>query len=543
MRVIIPGAVARVRLGCVAMHNVALRHYIRRRRMNIRNAFQDRSFQSITAHPLAHMEHGNNLSWIPLALAATLMGKLVLPAQDWQTVDDFALGGGHAEAHGVATDAAGGIYVVGTASGHGIVRYSADDGSSWITRADFVYPSEANTVYNAVTIDSRGAVFVGGMAAKAGYFVGHWLVRRSTDHGLTWETVDDYYRPFIPPEDYGINGVVYSLASDGQGRVYGGGVMLPNGPSYPSWWVRGSSIGGTNWDTKLLAFGGYTEFFQITCAGEDLYAAGSADGDNYPFATGIILVSSDYGATWTTKFEGIGDFPSAITADSAGYLYSAGTRWINSTSVVWEVRRAAPGSTNWTTLDRLSGEEPYASSIAVDVEGNIVVAGGFGTWFTRQYSVATGQWSTTDLFSYSTNNVNGAALGAAIAPSGSVFTVGDGTSDSGQRRWLVRKRAAPTPIAQARALENEVNDRMARGAIARKPANVLLAILDRIVAELEEGQSASVCNRLRTFSRSVQRFVKQGALAQSDGESLMNGTDNLRLALGSPERREERGQR
>ena len=63
--------------------------------------------------------------WIPLAMAATLMGKLAASAQDWQTVDDFGLAGGDAEAHGVAVDAAGRIYVVGTANGHAIVRYSA----------------------------------------------------------------------------------------------------------------------------------------------------------------------------------------------------------------------------------------------------------------------------------------------------------------------------------------------------------------------------------------------------------------------------------
>ena len=75
------------------------------------------------------MGHPNRISSILLALAFTLMGKVVLPAQDWQTVDDFALGSGNAAAHGVAADAAGGIYVVGTANGHGIVRYSADGGS------------------------------------------------------------------------------------------------------------------------------------------------------------------------------------------------------------------------------------------------------------------------------------------------------------------------------------------------------------------------------------------------------------------------------
>jgi hypothetical protein len=70
------------------------------------------------------------------------------------------------------------------------------------------------------------------------------------------------------------------------------------------------------------------------------------------------------------------------------------------------------------------------------------------TWFTRQYSAAADQWSTTDLFSYSTNvygtNIQAAATGTAIAPDGSTFVVGYGTANSGQHRWVVRKRAADT---------------------------------------------------------------------------------------------------
>src|SRR5262249_34365710 len=153
------------------------------------------------------------------------------------------------------------------------------------------------------------------------------------------------------------------------------------------------------------------------------------------------------------------------------------------------------------------------------------------SWFTRQYSAATGQWSTTDLFSYSTNR-HAIALGTTFAPSGSVFAVGYGTSDTGQQHWVVRKRAAPTPAALARALQQEVNDLIGRSAIPRERARVLLSTLDRMVAEMERGQSAVVCNRLRTFSKKVQLFVDQGILPQSDAQLLISGTVNLSQILG-----------
>src|SRR5215831_16347441 len=115
---------------------------------------------------------------VSLAVATTLIGKFTVSAQGWRTVDDFALASGNAEAHGVAFDAAGGVYVVGTASGHGIVRYSADGGTNWSTRDDFLYSSITNDVFNAfnaVMVDNQGTVFVGGTGA------GHWIVRRSID--------------------------------------------------------------------------------------------------------------------------------------------------------------------------------------------------------------------------------------------------------------------------------------------------------------------------------------------------------------------------
>jgi hypothetical protein len=335
-------------------------------------------------------------------------------------------------------------------------------------------------------------------------------------------------------------------------------------PCYNNWWVRGSSIGGTNWDTKLVHFSGYGQIRSATCAGEDVYVTGSTDG-NDDADLGLILRSSDHGASWTPAFARFHDYHDALTADAAGNLYSTGHS-VTSTSIVWLVRQSAPGGTNWITLDSSSyetfpnglppgGYYLYPTSIAVDAAGNLSVAGqlienvinpitGGATysqnWFTRQYSVATGQWSTTDVFSYATNKP-AIALGTTFAPSG-VFVVGYGASDTGQQHWVVRKRAAPSPAALARALQQEVTDLIARSAIARERARVLLSILDRIVAELEQGQSGLACNSLSTFSKKVQQFVNQGTLAQNDAESLINGTANLSLILGCHERQNVLGQ-
>jgi hypothetical protein len=419
---------------------------------------------------------GTHFYCIPLTLAAALMGEFGVSAQDWRMVDDFALPGADAEAHGVAVDAAGRVYVVGTANGHAIVRYSGDGGANWSTRADFVYPpgtnnaAGTNNLFNAITINQQGDLYVGGASAAfvGGVNAGRWIVRRSRDQGISWETVDDYWQPRIGPEQ-GTNGAVYSLSTDGQGRVYGTGLMLPTGPSYLRWWVRGSDIGGTNWNTKLVLFSGYAGVSQLTWAGEDVYVTGSASDS--VTTTGLMLRSSDFGVTWSTNFESTSENYPAITSDRPGNIYAAGNR-SSSNSYDWVVRKATPGGTNWTVLDTVpygdlsqsGNQQANPKSIAVDAAGDVLVAGQLITrwiisatngttygvnqnWFTRQYSVASRQWKTTDVFGYSTNatsstNTHAIAMATAIALDRSAFVVGYGTTESGQRRWVVRKGSA-----------------------------------------------------------------------------------------------------
>jgi hypothetical protein len=465
------------------------------------------------------------------------------PAQDWKTVDDFTPAGANAEAHGVAVDSAGRVYVVGTANGQGIVRYSVDGGATWSTRDDFVYPSGSNSLFNAIAMDPQGNLFVGGSSQTA---VFHWIVRRSTDQGATWEIVDDYFRPMIDPSHPGTNGVVYSLSSDSQGRVYGAGLMHETGPSYLNWWVRSSDIGGTNWDTRLLLFSGYAQVSQLTCAGEAVYVAGETSGGEAP--TGFILGSSDHGAIWSTNFESTSEFYQAMTSDSAGNVYSAG---ITSTSngYDWLVRKGIPGSARWTILDQFSNSGG-PQSITVDAAGNICLAGysadphadtnGFHyttfTWLTRQYSIATGQWSTTDVFSYSTNPTNmlTAAMGTAIAPDGSTFVVGWGTSDSGQRHWIVRKRgaAAPSPRDQAEALIAEVNSLMAGRTLPHGPGNALLASLRAGLNSINRGNAQAACGQVGAFVAKVHALTSQRQLNQANGHALISAANDLRAALG-----------
>src|SRR6185503_6180660 len=115
----------------------------------------------------------------------------------WSVVDFFDNGAGSApewwEYYGITCDAAGILYAVGDdfESGTWLVRRSLDGGLTWQT-VD-LFPGEAR----AVTTDTDGNVYVAGQNVGANvYLPGNngrsWIIRKSTDGGASWSTVDTF---------------------------------------------------------------------------------------------------------------------------------------------------------------------------------------------------------------------------------------------------------------------------------------------------------------------------------------------------------------
>jgi hypothetical protein len=113
---------------------------------------------------------------------------------NWTTVDDYQYLGnptnGVAAKGGIAADAAGNLYVLGTgvASGgpvHWLARKSVDGGATWSVVDDYLYQGN-NASPNAVGLDAYGNVYGVGTGAN------HWLVRGSNPSGTAWITVDDF---------------------------------------------------------------------------------------------------------------------------------------------------------------------------------------------------------------------------------------------------------------------------------------------------------------------------------------------------------------
>jgi len=243
----------------------------------------------------------------------------------WQTVLDLEFPGYNAFYMGPGTigfagDSAGAVYIFADLAGSGTVLFkSSDAGMTWTTLRPF----------------SDGSYVRGMVCTPAGLFVtGGSIVRKSTNGGATWQTVDSGYSPT-------------AICADAQGNIYtGGGASVTTGSGRKAvttyeWIMRKGTNGGTTWKTaaafSVNGFNGgpnpsYTttlDALHFDAAG-NLYAAGSLTATNGSGNHGMVVKSPDQGMTWTV----VDDFqftPADITAfwfltsDPAGAVYTRGT--------------------------------------------------------------------------------------------------------------------------------------------------------------------------------------------------------------------------
>ncbi len=136
----------------------------------------------------------------------------------WSNVDVFQLASSRgAYAMGIAANASG-IYVVGIAaiasSSHWIVRKSTNGGNSWTTVDDYQLSAGYFTQARCIAADSIGNLFVAGQASTAQGI--KWVLRKNPGSAGTWTTVDVF-------QNAGVATVPNAIAADVFGNVFVGG--------------------------------------------------------------------------------------------------------------------------------------------------------------------------------------------------------------------------------------------------------------------------------------------------------------------------------
>ena len=381
----------------------------------------------------------------PPPSSGTLVLDYLYPSESW------------AENYGLTFAPSGTIYASGAAGGEtsrAIVLASSDSGNSW-SLVD-VFPPPGRYLWwwdipGGITSDGDGNVYVAGLTYdNYGIEPDQWYVRRSTDGGATWTTVDD----FIPGPYPESSGDLTGIAVDAAGDVYVSG--MANDVSGKQAWTIRKGVGGTSFSTVDVVPNSYfPAIFAHPTAG--IFAVGrtplvvTTRNKTTTSQAWLVRRSLDGGATWfnVDTFQlsiSNGSIAFGMGADALGNLYVVGQAatpsrysYINH----WLVRKSSDGGDSWSTVDDFqpSGSQAGASRFAATSTGDLYVAGttssSNGThWILRKNPGGTGAWSTIDDYQYAADYT--APHGIAADASGNLFVGGSG-SGTGTTHWLVKR--------------------------------------------------------------------------------------------------------
>ncbi len=167
-------------------------------------------------------DSSNTVHWITRKTTDT--------GSSWSNIDNYQLASGKdAKNQGISSTSTGILFAVGSATDsssvqHWIVRKSTDAGITWATVDDYQYASSRSAVAYSIVIDSADTIYVTGSANDSSD-ISHWILRRSTDKGGSWSVPDSYqYSPSKNATAYGLalnlNGNVLTLggAVDATGK-------------------------------------------------------------------------------------------------------------------------------------------------------------------------------------------------------------------------------------------------------------------------------------------------------------------------------------
>ena len=282
----------------------------------------------------------------------------------------------------LAVDANGNVFVVcavvlkgGGPLGtwHWIVRKQTAGQGSFVTVDDFTF-NRVDARPNAITVVPSGAgagVYVvgnggGGYSGDVGL---QWVVRKSTNGGSSWTTVDSFAAEpstSAPSSASAVvaddNGVVH-VAGRVSTRVISGGTKKNPTYRYDHTWYLRSSADGSTWDT-----------------GEKVFPENVVSG----------------GARVNAPSE-----PAAVATDQTGNVYVAGTANDPQTNAPHSVVRTNAGG-GWSTSDDFSnaGDGAVASGMTRDASGSIYVGGRTRTsWFVRSMTPALATIQSSQTFS------------------------------------------------------------------------------------------------------------------------------------------------
>jgi hypothetical protein len=409
----------------------------------------------------------NLIRFVSAAFGAAIISIQPLFAQTWQTVLDYQfIVDGSSYATCIAGDALGNVFVGGlgypaTGFSSGLVLKTDTTEATWFLSDNSNPSPPQGSSVSGLAFDANGNLYsaetLWNPCTRTSCPGSSWYVRKSSDRGVTWATVDLFQ--VAPGQSAGAGGV----AGDSLGNVYvSGGAPDANGVIH--WLVRKSADGGQTWPSVDDLSPGRS-YGIGSVPGVGLFAVGSlssttsSKGNKTTTTTSwVVRRSVDAGAHWITVDSvqpplGYTALASAVASDAMGRIYAAGRTMIlvgsgrtATTAWQWLVRGSSDGGATWSTVDTftyVAGKASAAHTLGQGPAGNIVVVGhgvdGSGSphWLVRTPN-AQGVWQTVDdyqLVAGQTANANDVATDAA----GNLLVVGSANDAAGVGHWIVRR--------------------------------------------------------------------------------------------------------
>jgi hypothetical protein len=383
------------------------------------------------------------LKLLLLAVAYGAFCSEVSHGQSWVTADNYSPDSNYlAFGTTICVGGSSNVYAAGTITTttgdfgervYGVVRRSTNAGASWDTVDSFPDWWEVK----ASTVSPAGTVVVVGQA-RTNSEMPRWLVRLSADGASNWRTVDEY--EYAPGQQSGAVAVV----AGNDGTIYVGG--WANGTSAGLHWVVRRSVDkGLSWNTVADETSTRLSPLMAMCrvkAGLFLTGFSSQVASNQTIESWRIKRNTDNSAAWSDvdTWLASGSFSCqalGIAEDRNGILLAAGVqRFDGGNHVDLVVRRSVDGGNTWTTSYVLNNGG-FPKSVVAAVSGAVFLA---SDWFIRVTQDGGLTWTGSN--SSIPDYPYGAGAGMTTDAVGNIYVVGNGYKDGVRSRWIVRKLAA-----------------------------------------------------------------------------------------------------
>lgn len=391
----------------------------------------------------------------PGKFASSLSPQSPPTEEGWNIKSSYQLSIGNDSAGmGGGTDSQGSVYSVGYGMSSGvkswIVRKSLDQGRSWMVVDQFNYSPGQESVALGFAADKIGNIFVvGSGVVNLGTPQYYWIVRKSSNGGSTWQTVD------AVTGATGFYNEASAIAVNSSGRIFVTGV-IHNGTKF-EWPVRTSSDGGNNWSAAgtYSALSHARGYAVAVGANDHIFMCGTVtDGNNKTHWH--IAKSENNGGAWTQvddyQMQTQGDAECRVLAtDRTGRIFAGGSAVSAQNGKHWIVKRSNLDGSMWLIRDdfvhpsdSMIDANSSARSIAFDSSNNVYVSG-FGSTFlgSQKYisivrkSVNGGStWETEDAYQPMANRDD--ALGNSIVIDSQDRVFVSGQSWLGSWAWFIR---------------------------------------------------------------------------------------------------------